>query len=136
MSRREHTRLELARKLKAKDFSASEIEILLHSLENEGLQSDRRYTESYTHSRSRRGFGPSRIKSELQQRGVCAELVDTYIDFNDRVWLEIACHTYEKKFGAQAVESLKDRAKCVRFLQMRGFTDDTIQKTLATFSQR
>ena len=133
LSRREHTRLELSRKLKAKEFLSGEIHELLDCLENEGLQSDERYTESYVHSRGRRGFGPLRIRLELQERGISTDLVDTYIDFNDQLWLAVARKEYEKKFGAQATESVKDRAKRMRFLQSRGFTGDIIQKTFATF---
>lgn len=136
LARREHTRLELTRKLKAKKFSSSEIDELLDHLQGEGLQSDKRYTESYVHSRGRRGFGPLRIKLELQERGIASDLVDAYVDFNDQVWLDVACKEYEKKFGAQATESAKDRAKHMRFLQSRGFTGDIIQKTFATFSAR
>lgn len=136
LSRREHTRLELTRKLKAKEFSSTEIDELLDRLESEGLQSDARYAESYVHSRGRRGFGPLRIKLELQERGVSADLVDAYVDFNDQIWLETARKEYKKKFGARASKSIKDQAKRVRFLQSRGFTGDIIQKTFAAFSGR
>ncbi len=105
-------------------------------MEGEGLQSDARYTESYVHSRIRRGVGPIRIKLELKERGVPADLVDEHIDFQDEVWLDIACKEYEKKFGQLAAESIKDRAKRTRFLQSRGFTGDIIQKTFATFIRR
>ena len=136
LSRREHTRVELARKLKAKEFSSNEIDELLAILENEGLQSDARYTESYVHSRSRRGFGPLRIKHELQQRGISPDLVEAHVDFNDRVWLQNSCREYEKKFGAHGVKSAQEQAKCMRFLQSRGFTNDIIRKTIDEFSRR
>ena len=134
LSRREHTRLELARKLKAKEFSLIEIDELLINLEREGLQSDARFTESYVHSRSRRGFGPLRIKYELQQRGISSDLVDTHVDFNDQVWLQNSYREYEKKFGVHSVKSTQDQAKCMRFLQSRGFTNDIIRKTIDEFS--
>lgn len=136
LSRREHTRLELGRKLKAREFSSSEIEELLDLLESEGLQSDARYTEGYIHSRRRRGFGPLKIKLELQGRGVCADLVDNHVDFDDQVWLDTAHREYVKKFGNQTVESAKERVKRERFLQSRGFTSDIIQETLATYLVR
>ena len=134
LSRREHTRLELARKLKAKEFSSNEIDELLVNLEREGLQSDARFTESYIHSRSKRGFGPLRIKYELQQRGISSDLVDTHVDFNDQVWLQNSYREYEKKFGVHSVKSTQDQAKCMRFLQSRGFTNDIIRKTIDEFS--
>ena len=134
LSRREHTRLELARKLKTKKFSTSEIEELLDCLESDGLQSDARYVESYVHSRSRRGFGPMKIKVELQDRGISPDLADSFVDFNSQDWLEIACREYQKKFGHLATKDTKERAKRMRFLQSRGFTSDIIQQTFETFS--
>ncbi len=108
---------------------------MLDCLESEGLQSDERYTESYVNSRMRRGFGPLRIKMELQERGVPTDLVGAYIDFHDEVWLEIALREYAKKFSQHTPVTLKDRAKQTRFLQSRGFTGDIIQKTLDTFTR-
>lgn len=133
LSRREHTRLELTRKLKAKDFTDSEIEEILEYLAKEGLQSDERYAESYVHMRRKRGFGPLKIKLELQQRGVSSELVETYVEFNDEIWLDTACQAYEKKFGVKLLDTANERAKRMRFLQSRGFTGDIIQKTFDSF---
>ena len=133
LSRREHTRRELGGKLKAKGFLSAEIDALLDRLEKEGLQSDARYTESYVHSRRQRGFGPLKIKLELQDRGVSVDLVDAFIDADHRVWLDTARREYTKKFGdrAAADESMQEQAKRVRFLQLRGFTGDIIRETLA-----
>ena len=133
LARREHTRLELSRKLKAKDFSDNEIEELLETLIQDGLQSDERYAESYVNMRRSRGYGPLKIKQELKQRGVSSELVDDFVEFNDEIWLDTAYQAYEKKFAAKASESANERAKRMRFLQSRGFTGDIIQKTFAHF---
>jgi regulatory protein len=95
------------------------------------LQSDERYTESYVNMRRNRGYGPLKIKLELQQRGVSSQLIEAYVEFGDKVWLETARHAYEKKFGGKPLETPNERAKRMRFLQSRGFTGDIIQKTLA-----
>ena len=132
LSRREHTRRELGGKLKAKGFLSAEIDELLDRLENEGLQSDARYTESYVHSRRQRGFGPLKIKLELRDRGVSVDLVDAFVDADHQVWLDTARREYAKKFGDRAAdESLQEQARRVRFLQLRGFTGDIIRETLA-----
>lgn len=137
LARREHTRLELTRKLKAKDFTDDEIEAQMQVLIQDGLQSDERYAESYVHMRRKRGYGPLKIKQELQQRGVSSELVEAFVEFNDKVWLDTACQAYEKKFGALsmdgALNTANERAKRMRFLQSRGFTGDIIQKTFSSF---
>lgn len=135
LSRREHTRLELAGKLKAKEFPATEIEALLDDLQREGLQSDARFAESYVYSRTRRGFGPLRIRQELQARGVTESLVSTHIDFNDPQWLALACQEYGKKFKDPRVASAKERARRMRYLQNRGFTGDIIRQTFVRFER-
>lgn len=132
LARREHTRLELTRKLKAKDFIDSEIEEVLEVLVHEGLQSDERYTESYVHMRRKRGYGPLKIKLELKQRGISSDLIAAYLEFDDEVWLETASRVYEKKFSSKLTDSANERAKRTRFLQSRGFTGDIIQKTFDT----
>lgn len=135
LSRREHTRLELARKLKAKEFPATEIEALLDGLQREGLQSDARFAESYVYSRTRRGFGPLRIRQELQARGVTESLVNAHVDFSDPQWLQLACREYGKKFAGPRAGSVKERARRMRYLQNRGFTGDIIRQTLARFER-
>ena len=97
LARREHTRLELSRKLKAKDFSEEEIEAQIDTLIDEGLQSDERYAESYVNMRRNRGYGPLKIKQELRQRGISSELVNIFVEFNDKVWIDTAYQAYEKK---------------------------------------
>ncbi len=117
----------------AKDFTDSEIEEILEVLGREGLQSDERYAESYVHMRRKRGYGPLKIKQELQQRGVPSDLVEIHVEFNNEIWLETACLAYEKKFAGKALDSANERAKRMRFLQSRGFTGDIIQKTFESF---
>ena len=101
------------------------------------MQSDERYTESYVNMRRNRGYGPIKIKHELQQRGISPELADNFVEFDDEIWLDTAYQAYEKKFAHRsedgALNSANERAKRMRFLQSRGFTGDIIQKTLAHF---
>lgn len=135
LARREHTRRELAGKLKAREFSHTEIEALLDRLQEEGLQSDARFAENYVYSRKLRGYGPLRIQQELQVRGVTGALVEAYVDFNDQQWMQLACREYEKKFGGTLGTCAKDWAKRTRYLQNRGFSSDIIRQTFATFSR-
>ena len=100
------------------------------------MLSDDRFAESYVNSRRQRGFGPMRIKLELQQRGVSTDLIDVYVNFHDETWLQISLHEYEKKFGNFGANSYQDKVKCMRFLQSRGFTNDIIQKTMDEFSDK
>ena len=104
-------------------------------MQQEGLQSDARFVEGYVYSRTHRGFGPLRIRQELQMRGVAESLVSTHVDLQDPQWLQLACREYEKKFGDTRVESAKERARRMRYLQNRGFTSDIIRQTFARFER-
>ena len=76
LSAREHSRLELARKLARYAQEGDDIETLLDTLEAAKLLSQARFSESLIHRRAHR-FGNSRILSELQSHGIDAEaLVD------------------------------------------------------------
>ncbi len=97
----------------------------------EGLQSDGRFAESYSHSRMQRGRGPVRIRMELEQRGVSEALIETTIAALDVNWRELARDVRSRKFGNGAPASYKENARQSRFLQHRGFSHDQIRAAMA-----
>ena len=70
LARREHGRVELTRKLRQRGACPEMIDIALDRLTEEGLLSESRYLESYIRYRARSGYGPLRIREELNQRGL------------------------------------------------------------------
>ncbi|MEJ2060989.1 MAG: regulatory protein RecX [Gammaproteobacteria bacterium] len=130
LARREHSRAELRQKLLQRDFDAQEVEDALDGLEADRLLDDARFAESYVHYRRGRGFGPLRIRQELQQRGVGSELIGAYLPARPREWLDDARREYEKKFGSVKVDDFKERARRARFLQGRGFPGEVIRMVL------
>lgn len=126
LARREHSVHELKNKLRLRKFPDVDIDQALRDLQDRNLQSDERYTECYIRSRAGQGYGPLRIKDELSEKGVSAELISIHIDENDLDWNEKAAAVKEKKFGIDAPAEYKDKAKQMRFLQYRGFTQKQI----------
>ena len=128
LSRREYSRVELARKLAPFVEEGDALDPLLDSLEREGLLSDARFAESVINRRSSR-MGASRIVSELRQH----KLDDTLIESAGAQLRETerarAQAVWRKKFGALP-ESPAERAKQARFLAMRGFSRATISQVL------
>src|SRR5690606_42119857 len=55
-----------------------------------------------------------------------ATLIDTYLDAADPDWFELASAEKQKRFGAAAPANMKEKARQVRFLQYRGFTQAQI----------
>ena len=130
LARREHSRKELAYKLAGRGFGHEEITETLDALEAERLLSDARFAESYVRSRSARGFGPLRIRLELQERGVDEALIEQYIAEAEEDWTELARAQHRKRFGSQRPADFNERAKQARFLQGRGFPSDIIHRVL------
>ena len=122
LARREHSYLELRRKLAARDFPDELIDQALHDLEQDGLLSDARFAESFAGARMRRGQGPQRILAELRQRGVTESTAMEAIEALDADWFAAARAVREKRFGADRPADFAERAKQARFLQYRGFS--------------
>lgn len=134
LSRREYSRAEIAQRLKKKAFESADIEACLDTLEEQGLQSDVRFAESFIRSRIIRGQGVIRIKGELRQRGVDQEISSNAlacVEENEGVdWFELASDTLARRFSSPG-DSPKERAKRERFLASRGFDFEQIRYALS-----
>jgi regulatory protein len=130
LARREHSELELRHKLLARQFGGDLIERVVGELAGRGLLSDRRFADVYARARFERGFGPLRIRCELQQRGVAAELVGETLAQLSADWLDSATRQRRKRFGADPPEDARARTRQMRFLQQRGFTGEQIRAVI------
>jgi len=120
LARRDHSRAELLRKLTVRGFAVADAEALLDRLEAQRLQSDARFAECYARMRSDRGYGPQRIRAELRERGVAAELVEQQLADLARVDSRID-DVWRRKFAGRLPRDYRERARQMRFLQQRGF---------------
>lgn len=128
LSAREHSRLELGRKLARYAQEGDDVEALLDALEAAKFLSQSRFSESLIHRRVAR-FGNSRILSELQSHGIDGAalqalktgLLDDEVSRAKEVW--------RKKFGSPP-EDAAERAKQMRFLQQRGFSSSAIRAAM------
>jgi regulatory protein len=127
LARREHSVQELRQKLAVRAFDREEAEQAIQGLIDEGLLSDARFAEAYAVSRLRTGKGPVRIRTELEQRGVAAGLIDASLTRLDVDWCERAREVRVRKYGAVSPDDLRERARQSKFLQYRGFTGEQIR---------
>jgi regulatory protein len=130
LARREHSRRELGHKLRRR-YDADEVETALITLAEENLQSDERFAMVFARERMLRGMGPQRIQRELLERGVSGAIADAALrDLQEEEgvhWPQIARAALEKKFGdADLPAAFEERARRLRFLQYRGFSEDDI----------
>lgn len=130
LASREHTRAELRRKLADRGHDAAVISAVLDDLAGRGLQSDERYTEQYIDLRTRKGYGPTRIRAELTERGIDEALVQDWLDPRDPAWRERLREVARAKFGDHPPADRKEMARRARFLEYRGFSQDHIRRLL------
>ena len=128
LARREHSRLELEKKLTPYALTAEELSSVLDSLEQSGLLSAGRMVEQIVHIR-RNKFGSRRIVHELQQKGIDDELISAALPSLKKTELKTARAVWQKKFGT-APANAKERAKQIRFLMGRGFSTEIITQVL------
>ena len=130
LANREHTRSELTRKLKTRDFEPDLITRLLDNFETRGYLDDGRFTEQYVEMRIRKGYGPLRIRVELQERGVSSRVIDDWLDERDPDWRKRLREVSECKFGPLVDRSKRELGRRARFLEYRGFPTFLIRDLL------
>jgi regulatory protein len=141
LARREHSYLELKRKLRAHvpitdegvepDMEAhyEAIDALLEDFKQRGWLSEARFTEQLVHARQRK-FGSQKIAHELREKGVDEQIVKDAIETVKENDVANALAIWRKKFRAAPVNR-EEWAKQARFLQSRGFGFDVIKKVLS-----
>jgi len=142
LSQREHSRLELRRKLlraaRQRDAEAAtegaepaapgpEVDALLDWLAANRYLSEARFVESRVHARSAR-FGNRRILQELAQHGT--ELDAGTAEQLKASELGRARAVWQRKFGAAPAADVAARAKQMRFLAGRGFSAEVIRRVI------
>ena len=130
LSMREHSVKEITTKLSVKCDSLDMVHAVVDGLLESKVLSDERFTESYVRSRSNRGFGPTKIRSELFLKGIKNNMIEDYMDVSSPIWYENARNQYQKKYGDGPVSDYKAWAKRARFMQSRGFSMEHIQVTV------
>ncbi|MDR3395898.1 MAG: recombination regulator RecX [Parasulfuritortus sp.] len=127
LARREHSRVELARKL-SPHGEADEIAALLDRLEQENMLSNARYAEGLAHTRAGR-HGSLRLKSDLREKGVPESVIADVLADARESDLAAARAVWNKKFGQPPVDAA-ERGKQMRFLAGRGFPLDVVRRVV------
>ncbi|MFC3549832.1 recombination regulator RecX [Lysobacter cavernae] len=127
LTRREHSRKELTRKLTSRGLDADEVEAAVERLAGDGWQDDARFAESLVRSRASGGYGPIRIRAELGTHGLDGEAIARALAGFDGDWSENARDLVRRRFGSTVTEDLALRRKAADFLFRRGFDGDSVR---------
>jgi regulatory protein len=128
LARREHSRLELERKLAPHAETSEDLSSVLDMLEQRGFLSAARMIEQVIHMRKNR-FGSQRIVHELREKGIAENLIAAALPNIKETEQEGAREVWRKKFSAAPTDA-KEFARQMRFLIGRGFTAEVIRQVL------
>jgi regulatory protein len=123
--RREHSRRELKQKLKFRGKEAEEIDVALEILSRQDFQNDERFAFALARSRQSAGYGPQRIRAEMQQHSLASELIDQAVCALECDWLEMAHGLVERRYLRKIQQDPNQSRKAVDFLLRRGFDQKT-----------
>ena len=128
LAQREHSRVELERKLAKYEEEPGTLAKALDELQARDFQSDARVVQSVLHQRAGR-MGAMRLRQELQQKGIDAEAIAGAMDQLKDTELERAREVWRRRFG-QAPADAAERARQTRFLLARGFSGEVVRRAL------
>jgi regulatory protein len=130
LSRREHSRLELERKLAPHAESTEQLARVLDELTQAGWQSDLRFTQSWVH-RKAPSQGSARVLRDLKLQGIPQETLSNVQSELKKTEYERACAVWSRKFPkTEGQLSAAEYARQARFLASRGFSSDIIRRVL------
>ena len=128
LAQREHSRLELQRKLAAHVEEGDDLPAILDELEKRGFISEQRVVASVIYSKASR-FGTARLVQELRSKGLDDEAVREAGEQLRDTELQRATDLWRKRFGAPPAD-LKEKARQLRFMASRGFSSAVASRVL------
>ncbi|MBO7381308.1 MAG: recombination regulator RecX [Neisseriaceae bacterium] len=128
LSRREYTRYELQQKLAQYTDNQDDIASVLNRLQEKNLQSDKRFSENFIHSKQQK-YGNGRLIENLKQKGVHLQDASEFLP-DKETQLATAIAILHKKLGTPRHLSANEQQKAYRFLQYRGFSGEIIHNAL------
>ncbi len=135
---RDHSEQEFRRKLTAPvmtktgpepvDATEDDINNVMNWCYENRYLDDARFARQFIASRSRKGYGPARIRQELTQKGIDRETAEEAMRESDIDWIEIAREQAQRKYGDPLPAVFAEKVKVQRFLLYRGFLMEDIKE--------
>jgi regulatory protein len=130
LTRREHSRRELARKLINKGVEPDQAQAVVEELTSSGWQDDTRFAELLVRSRASVGHGPVRIRAELGTHALEREIIEAALDRFDGDWAENARELVRRRHPAALAGDRIIQRKATDFLLRRGFSMEHIRRAM------
>jgi regulatory protein len=129
--RREHSRKELALKLRARGIEATEADAAVERMAGAGWQDDTRFACSLARTRAAAGYGPIHIRAELASHGIghdaIAAAFAALAEAGEDDWRARARALVQRRFGRPDGLALPQQRKAADFLLRRGYDSGCIR---------
>lgn len=128
---RDHSSVELGRKLKQRHFQRDQIQSALGECRRLNYLNDERFAHEYAQQLQRKGYGALRIRQMLASKGVETQLISEVLvqKCHETAERDVCRKALAKKIKTTRLEALP-RDRIYRFLSSRGFTPAVIHLTL------
>lgn len=140
LGRRDFSVSEMRQKLALRGYAFDEIDHAITRVEEMGYLSDGRFAKSFVSDRARfRGWGPRRLKHELQKKQVAEGDIEAAISHwqdegehgEGTDWAEQAAALLARRYGMwEGVLPQEEKAKRINFLLRRGYSMDMATRAL------
>lgn len=127
LTRREHSRMELERKLRSHGADGVEVQAAIEKLAAAGWQDDVRFAASLVRTRAASGYGPIRIAAELATHGLGREAVVAALNAYEGDWSANARDLVRRRCGEIAPNDRLAGHKAMDLLVRRGFGSEQIR---------
>lgn len=128
LSMREHSRVELQRKLAPHAESAEQLQAVLDDMAARRFLCLERFADSVVHRKAAR-FGAARIKAELAQHQLPSHVADAVVRSLRDTEFQRAHELWARRFGAPP-DTPQEQARQTRFLLARGFAGDIVRRVV------
>lgn len=129
LANREYSEKEIRDKL-ASRYDEDICNSVVESFLQQGFISNVRYSEMIIRHYVNRGYGISKIKFELMQKGVSAQLLQEYLENNEIDWVSKARMQLESHYNNIQDMDYLEKQKACAYLVRRGFTANEAIKAL------
>ncbi|MEO6155770.1 MAG: regulatory protein RecX [Thermomonas sp.] len=130
LTRREHSRRELARKLTSRGVEPDDAHAVIDKLAKAGWQDDARFAELLVRSRANTGHGPVRIRAELVTHAIDPGVIAVAMEGYGGDWFHNARDLLQRRYPAALGSDRTTQRKFADFLLRRGFAIEQVMAAL------
>lgn len=119
LGRRDHSEFELRQKISRKTTNQDWIDTVIKDCFHYGYLDDNRFMENFIRNCQHKGFGVTRIKRDLQLKGIPSSTVTTALNDSKFDYINSAFSLLKNKYS-QSIINQRQKQKAMAFLQGKG----------------